>query len=343
MGRGKHIVPLQRQRVLDLKNQGLSVRQIADELRPMSRNAVQNVLNYFRKNSTVENISRLPRKRRTTAREDRVIHRLSEADRRKTATDIHKEMTVASPHFRLSVRSIRRRLAEFELNGRVARRKPFVSLKNRRARLAFAKKHVSWTPQQWSKVLFTDETKINRFGSDGRQYVRRRSGEEFAPKCTTSTVKGFGGSIMVWGCFRSSGTGPTHRISGVMDQHVFVDEVCERVLLPFARQNLPRNFTLQQDNDPKHTSRKAKRWFRKNRIKVMTWPSQSPDLNPIENLWNDVKKAVKNTKPSNLNELEQVVKDCWANIPEARCRSLVDSMPRRCAAVIKSKGFPTKY
>jgi len=76
-----------------------------------------------------------------------------------------------------------------------ARKKPLISEKNRRARIAFAKKHLNWMPQQWSRVIFTDESKFNRFGSDGKIYVRRRKGEEFSKNCIKPTVKG--GSVLV--------------------------------------------------------------------------------------------------------------------------------------------------
>uniref|UniRef100_A0A8C1Z2X1 Tc1-like transposase DDE domain-containing protein n=1 Tax=Cyprinus carpio TaxID=7962 RepID=A0A8C1Z2X1_CYPCA len=84
-------------------------------------------------------------------------------------------------------------------------------------------------------------------------------------------------------------------------------------------------------------------WFQTNKINVMEWPAQSPDLNPIENLWGDIKNAVSEAKPRNVNELWNVVKESWSGITAERCHKLVDSMPHRCQAVLKNCGHTTKY
>ncbi|KAK3507430.1 hypothetical protein QTP70_020631 [Hemibagrus guttatus] len=71
----------------------------------------------------------------------------------------------------------------------------------------------------------------------------------------------------------------------------------------------PPTWILQQDNDPKHTSKSTSEWLKKNKMKTLEWPSQSPDLNPIEVLWHDLKKVVHARKPSNVAELQQFCKD----------------------------------
>ena len=86
----------------------------------------------------------------------------------------------------------------------------------------------------------------------------------------------------------------------------------------------------------------AGQWFA-DIIDIMKWLPQSPDLNPIENLWTDVQKAVHACNSTSNEALWMVVKECWERIPITRCQDLVNSMPRRSAAVIANKGNATKY
>ena len=181
------------------------------------------------------------------------------------------------------------------------------------------------------------------FGPMDQRYVWRRKNKAYDEKNTLPTVKHGGGSIMLWGCFASAGTGKLQRVQGTMNSLQYQEILDENVMQSVTNLRLGRRWTFQQDNDPKHTSKSTRAWLQIKGWNILKWPSQSPDLNPIENLWWDLKKAVAARKPKNVTELEAFAHEEWAKIPVDRCKTLVSSYASRLKAVITGKGCCTKY
>ncbi|KAK3528161.1 hypothetical protein QTP86_023883, partial [Hemibagrus guttatus] len=179
-----------------------------------------------------------------------------------------------------------------------------------------------------SSLIFADDVVLLAPSSLDLQHALGR----FAAECEAAgmrkkniipTVKYGGGSVMVWGCFAASGPGRLAVINGTMNSAVYQKLLKENVRPSVCDLKLKRTWVLQQDNDPKHASKSTSEWLKKNKMKTLEWPSQSPDLNPIEMMWHDLKNVVHARKPSNVAELQQYCKYEWAKIPPQRCNRLI--------------------
>ncbi len=219
--------------------------------------------------------------------------------------------------------------------------KPLLNQRQRQKHLTWAVEKKNWTVAQWSKVLFSDESKFcisfgNKVPESGGRVERHRIHVAWSPVWSFQ-------SVMICAAMSSAGVGPLCFLKSTVNAAIY-QEILEHFLLPSADKLYgDADFIFQQDLAPAHTSKGTKSWFNDHGVTVLDWSANSPDLNLIENLWGIVKRKMRDTRPNNADDLKATVKETWASKPPQQCHKLITSMPRRIEAVIKAKGAPTKY
>lgn len=165
MARNVFCTRTERKLIRKLRGEGKSLNNIA-KLIGRSKNMVFNAI------KPIKNKKKSGPKRKTSVQTDRHIVKLVKQDPFKSSNDVKEELNL-----NVTCRTVRRRLVESGLLGRSARKVPLLSLKNVRDRKTFAKNHADWkgneNAKKWRNILWSDESKVNIFGSDGRKYVRR--------------------------------------------------------------------------------------------------------------------------------------------------------------------------
>ena len=224
-----------------------------------------------------------PSRRVLSARDEHIIKRIILTGECHTATEISRQASnLGLPP--VSDWTVRRALRRQGLAARAMSRKPFLTKSHMRRRLEWAKAHRHWTVADWSRVIFTDETKVHLVSAAGRSWCWRGKGScAWGPRTIKPTKKFGGGSVIIWGSMSALGPGNMCRIFVNITGPVYT-EILERHLMPSTAWLLPHrrdHFTLRHDNDPKHTSQVACTWLEAHHVATIAWSSQSPDLNPL--------------------------------------------------------------
>ncbi|GFX88956.1 transposable element Tcb1 transposase [Trichonephila clavipes] len=264
------------------------------------------------------------------------------SNRKLNSSQILKQWTLTS-NVRVCPRTVRGRLLEIGLRGCKARPKPLLTEFQRKRRLTWAREHSLWTIKDWEKVIFRDESPFCISGNQSSVCVRRCTHEEFSPQCLKPTVK-YPTKGMVLGCMSSHGVRKLHNVSGTVKVMDYI-EILQNKLLPTARDLFGNQSWIFQDvSAPCHRAKVVQKWLKDHTVNRMNWPGQSPDLNPIENLWFKIGYEISKKKPSNKRELiEALIFSFKHTVTKDLLLKLVHSMPKRCRAVIKANGWLLKY
>lgn len=343
MGARKQLLSDQIGAIIALHKVGKSQREIAKQLE-----ISQSTVNLWISRHSSSDGSCTPvrkmgsgRPRKTTLRTDKLIKRTVLIKPQITAKEIKSE------HYNLlndvSERTIRHRLQkELGMPSRHAAKKPFLDAKMRKKRVEFCKQHMNWTVDDWKTVLFSDESSFLTFRSCPRMVRRPLGSDRMDPKFTIKTMK-HPPSVMVWGCFSNFGRGSLYFLprNTTMNGQRYLAMLNEKIPLTMA---LHETTTFMHDGAPCHKAKIVTKWLNDNNIRVLDWPGNSPDLNPIENLWLIIKNKVECHNTGSLPKLIEAIKTVWCTeISQEICQNLIKSMPERLIKVIQNKGHMTKY
>jgi ketohexokinase/beta-glucosidase len=247
-------------------------------------------------------------------------------------------------HFQVGQYAIQLALKKRGYTRHVARAKPPLNAQNRANRLQWAQEHVNWTREQWCLILWSDETWVTG-GRHRKQWVTRKAGEELYDTCVLEKIRKRRG-WMFWGCFSGEEKGPClfwEKEWGSINKTSY----CEKIVpLVHGWMRMHPLLHFMQDSAPGHAAGSTKDELLERGIYTIFWPAYSPDLNPIETVWNWMKDWIEERYGDihhTYDKLQVYVKEAWEAITVDQLSSLIDTMRDRCLAVIEAEGGFTKY
>ena len=295
----------------------------------------------YKKTGSTHNLARSGHPRTVTDHTKRQIVRTATKERRKPFAEIGNQVEP-----KVSDATVRRVLAEEGYHRRVARKVPYLTKQHKSDRRRWARQYKA---ADWEKVIWSDECYVHL----GRIYVTRRPSEVLLEECLVPTFKQSSVRVMVWGCILKGRKGPLIVLEypggrgGGMNSKRYQEQVLDGVLKAFyTRMEEERGSILfQHDGAPSHTSKSTKQWFTRNRIPLLFHPASSPDLNPIEPVWHELKRILRSlpNPPNTVEQLCAAILAAWEDLAIEDVNKHVDRMPDRVEAVVKARGSHTRF
>ena len=339
---GKHLTTDSRLRIVQLTKLKFTPTQIerkmAEEGVSITRTTVYNILKKWNLHGTVATLALPPRKRKGVTNEilDFIDNQM-ENDDELTAKNLQLRI---NQHFGESfsiskVKDLRRKLGWLASKTRYCQ---LVTSNNRGKRLAFAVECLAKN-DKFDDVIWSDECNVQLDWNGTLTFHR------WWEQCPQKGKPKHPFKVSVWAAISKRGASPILVFTGIMEKTYYSNAIVRDTLAPFVREAFGKSsHRFMQDNDPKHTSNLGKETILKNKINWWKTPPESPDLNPIENFWHELKHNLRsNVKPRNKDQLIKGIEDFWSTVTPEKCRKYIGHIQRVLPVVVERQGKASGY
>lgn len=329
------LTEVERAAIVTLHKIGWTGKSIAQAIH-CSEQTVSLWVSRWRDEHSVSDHERSGRPRCTTDEQDQEIGLYSDAHVNALPCGIVRELELP-----VSVRTVARRRIEIDLHTFVRRHEHAFTEHDLKRRIAFAEGYSRWTEDDWRRVMWSDHT-LFTLDHQTREYVTRPPGHACDAKYIGQEER-LEGAVWLWGCFCADGLGHGELYEGTLDARRY-QSILALNLVKSAHTFWPKGqWWYQQDNASPHTAGTSRAWFHNHGIDVIDFPPWSSDLNPIELLWNDLKRRVYSHHPKTMEELEHFIATEWNATDLNFCSRACLNMPQRLQLVIANRGHKVPY
>jgi transposase len=243
----------------------------------------------------------------------------------------------------VSIPTIHRYLKHVNLTRTLAKRKILLSEANRVKRFDFCKLMLQKDDDYLSRIMWTDETKVQAYPNGECVFYRAFPAELGGKEFVTPMKQNGGGGVMFWGCMTRRAWGPIRAIEGTINGETYLQLLMDKVIPEIEASTVPIIF--QQDNAPAHKKALVTTFLQAQNFETLDWPPQSPDLSPIEWVWNIIKMKMKALKPRprTTARMQAAILDIWENLEDSTREKTIDTFRKRLQQCVERKGGFTDF